>query len=133
MNEIQTMLKQAQNAQQYSYAPYSKFHVGACIKTTDGQYFTGANIENASYSLACCAEATAIAHMMMAGHKEIAEILVTSSSDEIVTPCGACRQRIVEFAHPDAKVHCCNQLGQHQTYSLNELLPHSFTSRFLDL
>lgn len=123
------MFSLAKEAMQKSYAPYSNFNVGACIKTPGGHYYSGTNVENASYGLSCCAETSAIAHMVMAGQKDIEVVLVVGTSSEICTPCGACRQRIAEFAEPDTLIHCCNQQGEVKTYTLRELLPHTFSAK----
>ncbi len=109
-----------------SYSPYSKFAVGCCLKTTTGKYYTGCNIENASYSLTLCAEATAISHMVNDSLQKIAEIVVIGHGDALCTPCGACRQRIREFANDDILIHIGDTHGLRATFTLGELLPHSF-------
>ncbi len=109
-----------------SYSPYSKFPVGCALKTKSGQYYSGCNIENASYSLTQCAEASAIAQMVSAGEREIAEIFVIGDGAELCTPCGACRQRIREFASLDTPIHIGNREQHRASFTLNELLPHSF-------
>jgi cytidine deaminase len=126
------MLEQATLARDRAYAPYSHFHVGCCIKTTNNEFFTGFNIENVSYSLTLCAEATAIAAMITAGQKHIAEITIISSGKDICSPCGACRQRIREFASPEALIHMFSASGEQQTNTLAELLPFSFGPQHLE-
>ena len=121
-----SMLEQAKQAQNKAYAPYSKYHVGACIKTDDGQLFSGCNVENASYGLTMCAETSAISHMINAGQQKISEVFVIGSSDEYCTPCGRCRQMIREFMAPDGVVHCAKKDGTYQTFTLEHLLPESF-------
>jgi cytidine deaminase len=121
-----TLFEKARSALSYSYSPYSRFPVSCCIKTTTGKYYTGANIENASYSLALCAEAVAIAHMVHQGEKKIAEIFVIGPGEALCTPCGACRQRIREFANDDTLIHIGDHNGHRATFTLGELLPHSF-------
>jgi len=123
---IQNMLESAQAAKSNAYSPSSNFKVGACIRTEDDQFFSGCNIENASYGMTLCAEASAIANMRNAGPHKIKEILVIGSSEVICAPCGACRQLICEFAMPDTLIHMCNQKGTLKTSSLGELLPNSF-------
>lgn len=108
------------------YAPYSKFPVGAAIRTEDGRVFAGANIENASYPEGWCAETTALAHYVMGGGGPIAEIAVVAEKMARITPCGGCRQRLAEFAGPDAKVHLCDGQGVVETLALAELLPLGF-------
>lgn len=127
MNRISQMLEKAKAAQANAYSPYSKFKVGACIHSKDDQFFVGCNCENVSYSLTCCAEGSAIGTMITAGYREILEIVLIGSSEEPCTPCGACRQRIREFAASDILIHMFNKDGSKQlTKTLNELLPHSF-------
>lgn len=128
--EITILFKHAQAAMQNAYNPYSKFTVGAAIRTRNN-YYAGGNIENVSYGLTLCAEANAIAHMVQAGEREILEILVTSCSDALCPPCGACRQRIAEFSSQDTLIHLCDAQGAHKTFTIEELLPESFSSKLL--
>jgi cytidine deaminase len=109
-----------------AYAPYSQFPVGAALRTGDGRIFSGCNVENAAYPLGWCAEATAIAHMVMDGGGQIAEIAVIGTKKAAITPCGGCRQRIAEFGSPSTKVHLCDSAGVVETITLGELLPKSF-------
>ena len=88
--------------------------------------FAGCNVENASYPIVTCAEAGAIAAMVGAGHKGIAEFLVIGGAEKVITPCGACRQRLREFAKPDVPVHCMTPKGARITYSVGALLPSAF-------
>ena len=126
------MLDQAQLAMRNAHTPYSNFQVGACIKTPDGQLFNGCNVENAAYNLCICAESCAIVKMVSAGCKEIESILVVSSSSGICTPCGACRQRLNEFAPSDAVVHLVSSRGEYQQLTLGDLLPFSFNEKTLE-
>jgi cytidine deaminase len=121
-----TLFEKARSALKHSYSPYSHFPVSCCIKTVTGKLYTGANIENASYSVTLCAEAVAIAQMVHQGEKKIAEIFIIGPGDALCTPCGACRQRIREFASDDALIHIGNDKGHRATFTLGELLPHSF-------
>jgi cytidine deaminase len=114
-----------------AYAPYSQFPVGAALRSAEGGLFAGCNVENASYPIVTCAEAGAIAAMVAAGHKRIAEFLVIGGDDRIVTPCGACRQRLREFAGPEVVVHCATPSGSLAAYSVEALLPASFGSEHL--
>ena len=88
----------AKAAQANAYAPYSRFHVGAALRSASGAVFAGCNVENAAYPQGACAEAGAIAAMALAGDRRIAEILVIGDGEALCTPCGGCRQRIREFA-----------------------------------
>ncbi len=121
-----TLFEKARAALKHSYSPYSRFPVGCSLKTASGKYYTGANIENASYSVTLCAEAVAIAQMVHQGEKKIAEIFVIGNGDALCTPCGACRQRIREFAPDDTLIHIGDPNGHRATFTLGELLPHSF-------
>jgi cytidine deaminase len=116
----------ARAAQLKAYAPYSRFNVGAAIRTPSGAIFAGCNVENAAYPQGACAEAGAISAMAMAGERRIAEILVIGDGEDLVTPCGGCRQRIREFAGPDTAIHIGGPQGVRATFTLDELLPHSF-------
>jgi cytidine deaminase len=116
----------ASAAQLKAYAPYSRFNVGAAIRTPSGAIFAGCNVENAAYPQGACAEAGAISAMAMAGERRIAEILVIGDGEDLVTPCGGCRQRIREFAGPDTPIHIAGSEGVRATFTLDELLPHSF-------
>ncbi len=118
-------------ARSHAYAPYSGFAVGAALLTPEGQIFSGANVENAAYPVGLCAEASAIAGMIAAGAREISELLVCADSAEPVTPCGACRQRIFEFALPSARIHCADLRGAQTSFSLASLLPQAFGARHL--
>lgn len=122
----QPLFEKALAAFKRSYSPYSHFPVGACIKTTSGNYYSGCNIENASYSLTLCAEATAISQMITEGIQQIAEILIIANGKALCTPCGACRQRIREFANEDTRIYIADTNGHRATFTLGELLPHSF-------
>jgi cytidine deaminase len=116
----------AMAARANAYAPYSGFAVGAALRSIEGGVFAGCNVENAAYPIGTCAEAGAIAAMVAQGHKGIAELLVVGGDDKIVTPCGACRQRLREFAQAHAEVHCATPSGALTTYSVEALLPASF-------
>lgn len=121
------MIKQAKLALSRAYAPYSSFPVGACVRTTEGQFFIGCNVENACYALGHCAEATAIANMVAGGFQRIAEIVIVSQAQEICPPCGSCRQWIAEFSDASTKVHLCVDNHIKATFSIAELLPLAFT------
>ncbi len=109
------------------HAPYSNFPVGVAIRTKDGRVFTGANIEVVSFPEGWCAETSAIAHMVMAGAREIAEVAVVASRMRACTPCGGCRQRLAEFGTSETLVHLCDaQEGVVETVTLGDLLPKAF-------
>jgi cytidine deaminase len=131
MNTREHMIHMAKAVMLNAYSPYSNFQVGACVRTSDDEYFTGCNIENISYGLTLCAEASALAALVSAGNKRIVEVAVASSGDRVCSPCGACRQRLAEFAGPDTPVHMANSNGDHQTALLGDLLPQPFNQENL--
>lgn len=119
----------AGRARAHAYAPYSGFPVGAAILADDGEVYAGCNVENASYPVGTCAEAGAIAAMIAGGGRRLAAILILGGRDPAgLTPCGACRQRIVEFAAPGARVVCAAPEGIGRTLEAADLLPHSFSA-----
>ena len=122
----QELFEAARAAQQQAYAPYSKYHVGAAVRGRSGRVYAGCNIENAAYPQGWCAEASAIAHMITAGEREIVEVLTVCDGDLIGTCCGGCRQKIREFAGLEVPVYACGPDGVRATFTLGELLPHSF-------
>jgi len=126
MSLLDDLFRAASAAREKAYAPYSRFTVGAAVATPDGQIFAGCNVENASYPVGSCAEAGAIAAMVAAGGRRIAAALVVGEGEALVTPCGACRQRLREFAREDTPVHICGPEGVRRTFTLGELLPVSF-------
>ena len=113
-------------ARAHAYVPYSNFAVGAAVRTETGAIFAGTNVENASYPVGTCAEAGAIAAMIAGGGRVIVEALVLGGSSQALTPCGACRQRLREFAGPDALIHAAGLEGITATFTLGALLPEAF-------
>ena len=91
------LLKAAESARKDAYCPYSKFKVGAAVLTAGNKIFTGANVENASYGLSCCAERVAIFKAVTAGERNVKAVAVAGPGAATLTPCGACRQVINEF------------------------------------
>lgn len=126
MSSLAALFLAASQVRSNAYAPYSGFAVGAALLTDLGTIFSGANVENAAYPTGLCAEAAAIAAMVAAGERRIAEILIIGDGDALVTPCGACRQRLREFAREDTKVHVAGLNGVRATFSLGTLLPLAF-------
>lgn len=119
------LLEGAKAAFKQAYAPYSKFRVGAALRTLTGRVFFGANVENASYGLARCAEQSAVQAMNTAGEREFTDIVVYSEASPPASPCGACRQVLFEFA-PEARVVCVNQHGEVVSGLVRDFLPHGF-------
>jgi cytidine deaminase len=116
-----------------SYSPYSKLQVACIVITKDGWEYKGVNIENASYSLTACAEASAISNMVSSdGKKDIAEVhIMTSIERTFVPPCGACRQRIKEFASDDTTFYLWAKNGTVEVFDMVELLPVCFDKKSL--
>ena len=122
----------ARQVQQRAHVPYSRFPVGAALRTATGQVFTGANVENAAYPEGMCAEASAIAAMASAGERVIDTLVTVCDGEALSTPCGGCRQKIREFATAATVVHAAGPEGIRRTYTMDELLPDSFGPENLD-
>ena len=122
------LFKVAQEAMRQAHAPYSNdFRVGAAILGGSGEIFAGCNVENASFPEGWCAETSAIAAMVTAGERRIAEIAVVAERMPRITPCGGCRQRIAEFATAGTLVHLCDDTGVVETVTIADLLPKAFS------
>ena len=126
MSDLDEMLRLAGAARLNAYAPYSGFKVGACLRTDDGRFFAGCNVENIAYPQGQCAEASAIGAMVAAGGQRIVEVVVLADGKDLCTPCGGCRQRLAEFAAPDTPVHVAGPEGVRARFTMAELLPHAF-------
>lgn len=122
----------ARSAAANAYAPYSRFHVGCAIESTDGEVVTGANVENACYRLGVCAEQSALSAAQMAfGLHKVARIAVSGGDGATVcTPCGGCRQAILEAAQlsgRDVEILCSSGDGSAVvSYRIGELIPNGF-------
>ncbi len=121
-----SLMETARAARENAYAPYSKFKVGAAIRATSGAVYAGVNVENAAYPEGTCAEAGAIAAMILAGDTQIAEVAVIADATVPVSPCGGCRQKLSEFGNASVKVTMANMLGDTRVMTLAELLPGAF-------
>lgn len=123
---IDRLVSYAFAARANAYAPYSKFKVGAAVLTESGEIFTGCNVENSSFGLTICAERTAITKAVSAGERKLVAVSVATHGG--VTPCGACRQFIAEFADPEAVIMVLDvdRDDGERVYSLGQLLPESF-------
>lgn len=126
MNTLDEMLRMAREAMERAYIPYSRFPVAAVIRAESGKLYAGCNVENAAYPAGSCAEQGAVSAMILGGDTKIREIVVMGDGENLVSPCGSCRQRIREFGTPDTRVHICDRNGVRKTMSLAELLPVSF-------
>ncbi len=116
------LIRRAHAAKEGAYAPYSRFHVGAALLTDDGHIFTGCNVENSSYSLTICAERNAVFQAVHAGKLKFRSIAIASDNHGILTPCGACRQVLSEFA-PGMEIILTGADGTVRTTSLDKLFP----------
>ena len=136
--QIDELVALAIDAAARAHAPYSDFHVGCAVQSADGRVAVGANMENACYRLGVCAEQSALTAAQQAfGLGEIVRIAVSggpkrtdASGDTVITPCGGCRQAILEAARiagRDLEIICANGDGSlSQTYRISDLLPHAF-------
>ncbi|GBC77929.1 Cytidine deaminase [bacterium HR08] len=124
------LIERATAARALAYAPYSEFAVGAAVLTADGRVFTGCNVENASYGLAICAERVALFKAVSEGARAFHRLAVVADTEVLVSPCGACRQVLWEFA-PDLIVIVANLQGQMRVRPLRDLLPEPFDARVL--
>jgi len=119
------IIEKAVEAREKAYVPYSNFLVGAAVRTKEGKYFTGCNIESASFTPTICAERTAISKAISEGYKDIEAIAVVGSFEDYTFPCGVCRQFIVEFGK-DIEVIVAKNTEEYKVYKISDLLPHSF-------
>lgn len=125
------LFEAAMAAMARAYAPYSKFPVGAALRTEDGRIYSGCNIEIASYPEGWCAETTALGHYVMGGGGRITEIAVVAERMARITPCGGCRQRLAEFASADTRLYLCDETGVVETVTVGALLPYGFEGEVL--
>ena len=128
--DFQPLIDAAVRARLQSVAPFSKFLVGAAVKTENGKVYTGCNIESASYGLTVCAERVAIWKALSEGERHFSELAVVADTEVLTPPCGTCRQIIWEFAR-GAKIVFANLNGQSETFQIADLLPRAFDARFL--
>lgn len=116
---------------QFSYAPYSHFHVSAVLVAKNGKLYTGCNIENAGFTPSNCAERTAIFKAVSEGVMDFEKIVVVAGKDGIIenmtAPCGVCRQVMMEFCDPKTfKIILAKSVDEYKEYTLSELLPLGF-------
>ncbi|MDG1376079.1 MAG: cytidine deaminase [Yoonia sp.] len=126
-----SLLDTARAVRENAHAPYSKFKVGAAIRTTTGAVYAGCNVENVAYPEGTCAEAGAIAAMIAGGDKRIAEVAVIADSPQPVSPCGGCRQKIAEFADGDVVVTLYTTDGAMLQTTVSALLPGVFDADYM--
>lgn len=126
--EIVDLIAKAKEARLKAYAPYSKFLVGAAALMNDGSYVLGCNVENVSYGLSNCAERTCLFSMIAQGlsPKDVKMFCIIGSTNEPISPCGACRQVMDELLLPETPVILANLNGDYKTYLVKDLLPYQF-------
>lgn len=121
-----SLLDAARDVRENAYAPYSKFKVGAAIRSASGVVYTGCNVENVAYPEGTCAEAGAIAAMVAAGETRLTEVAVIADSPSPVPPCGGCRQKLAEFAEGHTPVLLATTDGGRMETTVGDLLPGRF-------
>lgn len=130
--EEKELMKEAVKARDFAYVPYSNFKVGAALLAKDGTVYHGCNIENAAYSMANCAERTALFKAYSEGVTEFDSLVVVADTDRPVPPCGACRQVISELCDADMEVVLTNLKGDVQRLKVSDLLPGAFSPKDLE-
>ena len=123
--EDKELIAAAKKYRENAYAPYSKFKVGAAVLTKKGNVYGGCNIENSSFPVTNCAERTAIFKAVSEGEQEFAAIALIADTPGPCSPCGACRQVMVEFKIP--RIIMANMQGEVKVVTLEELMPYAFT------
>ncbi len=126
------LVEAARRAAESSYAPYSEYAVGAALETADGTVYEGCNVETANYSNSLHAEEVALGAAVRDGHRSFARLAVTSAERDGVTPCGMCRQSLVEFCDEDLVIVCDRGDAAPARYTLGELLPAAIDAHTLD-
>ena len=127
--DYEDLIAKAMEAREKAYAPYSHFAVGAALLTRSGRLCTACNVENASYGLSICAERAAVFKAVSEGERDFEAIAVVTVNG--VTPCGACRQVLIEFGE-DIQVIVADEGGEYRVFTLQELLPEAFTPEHLE-
>lgn len=127
------LIEKAKEAAKNAYAPYSGFTVGAALKTKSGKVYLGCNIENAAFGPTNCAERTAFFKAVSEGEREFSEIAIVGGKSldfgSYCSPCGVCRQVMGEFCDSDFTVILGKADNEYKTFTLDELLPHSFSDK----
>ncbi len=128
---LEELIETARLARENAYAPYSNFRVGAVVETSQGEIYSGCNIENSSYGLTVCAERTALAKAISEGRRVFRRVVVIADTRIPIPPCGACRQVILELCGAEVQVVMANLDGQVETRGIEELLPIPFDKSLL--
>lgn len=128
---IEKLIKKAIEMLNFSYVPYSNFHVGAALLTSEGEIYTGCNIENAAYGPSNCAERTAVFKAVSEGKKEFEAIAIVGGKngkiENFCPPCGVCRQVLAEFCKKDFEIILAKSTDEYKIMTLEQLLPESFS------
>jgi cytidine deaminase len=127
---LSDLVRLAREARERAHAPFSRFKVGAALRTRTGEIVTGCNIENASYGLTLCAERVAVFKAVSEGLREFDAIAVVADAPRPTAPCGPCRQILWEFCG-DIRVHIVDLSGRKRTVRMSKLLPLPFDGRNL--
>lgn len=129
---IENLIGCALSARDKAYCPYSKFAVGAALLTKSGEIFVGCNIENAAYSSSNCAERTAFFNAVSGGVNKFSAICIAGGKagklpSDFITPCGVCRQVMLEFCEKEFVIITAKSKSDYKIFTLDELLPHGFS------
>ena len=124
------LLEAALEAQKQAHCPFSRYPVGAAVRTTDGELFTGCNVESASFSLTCCAERVAVFKAVSEGKPKLEACAIVTVEGKPAPPCGACRQVLFEFGQ-NMRIVLGNPSGEVRILELFDLLPEGFTAEQL--
>lgn len=132
------LISQALLARKNAYVPYSHFAVGAALLADSGLVYTGCNVENAAYSPTNCAERTAVFKAVSEGERRFVKLAIVAGNEAlgtplpaVVSPCGVCRQVLIEFAMPEMIILLAKSEDDYETHTLNELLPMGFSPKDL--
>ena len=131
--QLEQLIAAARAAREKAYAPYSKFAVGAALLDEAGRVHAGCNVENAAYPQGLCAEASALAHLVLAGGRQVRAVVVAGVAAQPVTPCGGCRQKLREFAADAVPIWSVDDQSVRERFTLGQLLPASFGPQHLPL
>jgi cytidine deaminase len=127
VKDREAFLSAARAARENSYAPHSRFRVGAAVRSASGRIFSGCNIESGSYGLGACAERVAVLKAVSEGERDLKAVAVVTDADTPTPPCGACRQILGEFCG-DVEIVLANMKGDVEVHRLSSLLPRPFAS-----
>lgn len=123
--KISELIQAAAKAKESAYCPYSHFQVGAAVLCTDGTIFSGCNVENCTYGISICAERTALVKAVSEGYQKFEAVAIASNLKGEISPCGPCRQFIVEFGC-DVDVYMTSSDLRYKKFKISELLPFGF-------